>query len=106
MKIIWAFGDDSTFTKHSDSNRGINEAKFVSKVGAVDAGSNLTSDPNVITLDFKMNVEIGSKQETNYICRSFPIPDDIKTGSIYKFSPILDQGPSNKMLHHLILRKC
>jgi hypothetical protein len=72
-----------------------------------------------------MNVEIGSKQETNYICRSFPIPDDIKTGSIYKvnnlvnkllnipnflfiqkFSPILDQGPSNKMLHHLILRKC
>jgi hypothetical protein len=84
MKIIWAFGDDSTFTynfyfmnikkffyhfvsfrKHSDSNRGINEAKFVSKVGAVDAGSNLTSDPNVITvlIENKRKILISNKNK-------------------------------------------
>jgi len=46
-------------------------------VGAIDAGENLTSDPDVFALDLLMNAEIGNKEETNYICRSFPIPDTI-----------------------------
>jgi hypothetical protein len=36
--------------KHSDSNRGINEAKFISKVGSIESGKNQISDPNVVVV--------------------------------------------------------
>lgn len=53
-----------------------------------------------------MNAKIGSVQQTNYMFRSFKVPDDITDGSMIGFNVVQDSGPSKKMLHHLLFYGC